>query len=84
MNKDFEMITKKWEEKTVAEQIESLRYEVQQMDYVVRRVAQLEEEIRTLKNHQHSESGQVLVPVNSVNQGLSGATGLAMRNSRIS
>ena len=68
-------LTKKWDECSVEEKLEKIRNELRELRYGIGRINQVEETIRELQNHEHSESGKMLVPLNT-NRGL---TGMAQR-----
>lgn len=56
-------VTKSWKEQSQDEKIESLRSELISQRYVFHRVTQLEQELRDLREHSHSTSGQIMIPL---------------------
>jgi hypothetical protein len=57
---------KPWAEQTDTEKIETLRAELLNMRYIIRRVGELESKMHRMNHHEHGEHGKLMVPLSSV------------------
>jgi ketol-acid reductoisomerase len=62
--------TKPFAELTLEEKVERLATELRNGRYLVSRVAELEQKLRRLERHSHSEGGKVVVEINDINNSL--------------
>lgn len=55
--------SKKWDELTTEEKLETLRYEIRESRHISSRMYRLENKIRRLFKHSHSDKGEVVCPM---------------------